>query len=223
MTDLEINSLRDHAKQRILKEMVNTAKKNARGSDQVKDYLILVMDSSALKVFSSCCKLFDVYKAGLYHIERLEKARKKYPSTNAIYLISPTRTSLERLFKDFAPASDDDSAQAKLAAKKPQYGMIHLFFTSRVSDELMNELTSNKFIVPRVLTFQEINLDFYFFNDNVFHLGRPRIMPMFKMIYDEQDHEYPESNSMPVVKKFLTEMANRLFTVCAIFLEYPFV
>ena len=63
--------------------------------------------------------------------------------------------------------------------------MIHLFFTSRVSDEFMDELTSNKYIVPRVLTFQEINLDFYFFNDNVFHLGRPRIMPMFKMIYDE--------------------------------------
>ena len=31
------------------------------------------MDTCTIKVFSSCVKLFDVYNAGIYHIERLEK------------------------------------------------------------------------------------------------------------------------------------------------------
>jgi syntaxin-binding protein 1 len=78
--------------------MVTKVRRHVVGS---KDYLILVMDASALKVFSSCCKMFDMYNVGLYHIERLEVARKKYPHTNAIYLISPTLQSIERMIKDF--------------------------------------------------------------------------------------------------------------------------
>jgi syntaxin-binding protein 1 len=92
-------TLRDYAKYRILDDMVRVVKRHVMGD---REYLILVMDTSALKVFSSCCKLFDVYKAGLYHIERLEKKRKKYPNSNAIYLISPTKESIDRLIDDFA-------------------------------------------------------------------------------------------------------------------------
>ena len=95
----KLESLRDYAKFRILDDMVSIVKKHVIGD---RDYLILVMDTSALKVFSSCCKLFDIYRAGLYHIERLEKKRKKYPNTNAIYLISPTKESIDRLIDDFA-------------------------------------------------------------------------------------------------------------------------
>ena len=95
----KLESLRDYAKFWILVDMVSIVKKHVIGD---RDYLILVMDTSALKVFSSCCKLFDIYKAGLYHIERLEKKRKKYPNTNAIYLISPTKESIDRLIDDFA-------------------------------------------------------------------------------------------------------------------------
>ena len=93
------HSLRDFAKHRILKEMMETVRRHISKGD--KEYIILVMDASALKVFSSCCKLLDMYNAGLYHIERLEKKRKKYPSTHAIYFISPTEDSIGMLIKDF--------------------------------------------------------------------------------------------------------------------------
>ena len=65
--------MRYYAKTRILNDMIGTAKKRALYD---REYLILVMDSSALKVFSSCCKMFEVFGAGLYHIERLEKKRE---------------------------------------------------------------------------------------------------------------------------------------------------
>ena len=82
-------------------------------------------------MFSSCCKFFDVYKANLYHIERLEVRRKRFPKTDALYFISPTQDSVNHLLKDFA----DDVVDV---AKKPvQYGGVHLCFTSHVSDELL--------------------------------------------------------------------------------------
>jgi len=106
--------------------MIETVKKHATCN---RDYLILIMDSSALKVFSSCCKLFDVYKAGLYHVERLEKKRKKYPNTDAIYFISPTIESIQILLNDFK--KEDKAAGTKKV--KPLYGGVHLCFSSRVS------------------------------------------------------------------------------------------
>jgi len=97
-------SLRNYAKYRILTDMIENARRHARYS---KDYQILIMDSSALKVFSSCCKFFEVYQANLYHIERLEVKRKRFPKTDAIYFISPTHQSVARLLQDFKEETTD--------------------------------------------------------------------------------------------------------------------
>lgn len=43
----------------------------------------------------------------------------------------------------------------------------------------------NKYLCQRIYSFFELNVDFYFFNDNVFHFGRPKIMPLFKIMSDE--------------------------------------
>ena len=94
-------TLRSYSKWRILNDMLDSCKRRAKFD---RDYFVLVMDKSALKVFSSCCKIFEVYKAGLYHIERLEAKRKRFPSTDAIYFISPTRFSIQRLVADFKTA-----------------------------------------------------------------------------------------------------------------------
>jgi syntaxin-binding protein 1 len=90
-------TLRSYAKHRILNDMIETARRHT----QKKDYMIMVLDKAALRVFSSCCKFFDVYKANLYQIERLEYRRKKYPETDALYFISPTEESINFLLQDF--------------------------------------------------------------------------------------------------------------------------
>ena len=91
-------SLRSYAKQRILNEMIQAVKNHAHFN---KEYLIMVLDYSSVRVFSSCCKWFELYEAGVYHTEILEKKRKKYPRTDAIYFISPTRRSILKLIDDF--------------------------------------------------------------------------------------------------------------------------
>ena len=81
-----------------------------------------------------------------------------------------------------------------------------------------------------------INLDFYFFNDSVFHLGKNNLMPIFKIMADdeEQRRSTMKKTSMKenlpssitgnkVIMTIIEELANRLFTVCAIHMEYPYV
>lgn len=74
-------------------------------------------------------------------------------------------------------------------------------------------------------------MDFYFFNDNVFHFGKPNIMPIFKIMSDESPGNNDvshisrnnDSGKNKVITALVTEMANRLFTVCAIYQENPYV
>jgi syntaxin-binding protein 1 len=90
-------TLRSFAKHRILNDMIETARRHT----QKKDYIVMVLDKVALRVFSSCCKFFDVYKANVFQIERLEYKRKRYPHTDALYFISPTEESINFLLQDF--------------------------------------------------------------------------------------------------------------------------
>jgi len=88
----------EYAKRRIVGDMVGTAKKHANLS---KDYLIMIVDEASCKVFSSCCKAFDIYQTGLFHIERLEFKRKKFPKKDCIYFVQPTKASVQRILQDF--------------------------------------------------------------------------------------------------------------------------
>jgi hypothetical protein len=48
-------------------------------------------------------------------------------------------------------------------------------------------MSASKLLVPRIKSFNEINLDFYFFNDSVFHLGKKNTLPMFRIVKEEID------------------------------------
>ena len=59
----EKSTLRSYAKYRILTDVVESCKRRARYD---RDYFVLVMDGSATKVFSSSCKMWDVYRSGIF-------------------------------------------------------------------------------------------------------------------------------------------------------------
>ena len=115
-------------------------------------------------------------------------------------------------------------------------------------------IVSCKLLVKRIRSLFVINLDFYFFNDSVFHLGKSNLLPIFKIMSDEEERrrstikkpagekldnakqilnlnkevvgavELPRSiTSNTVLMTIINELANRLFTVCAIHMEYPYV
>ena len=110
----------------------------------------------------------------------------------------------------------------------------------------MTQIAQCKPLAKRIRSFFVINLDFYFFNDNVYHFGKKGLMPMFKIMSDEDDSRrnqfevisasgkdrsaayiQQEGQSSVVTNEVLMtlihELANRLFTVCAIHMERPYI
>ena len=51
----------------------------------------------------------------------------------------------------------------------------------------MIQIAQCKRLTKRIRSFFVINLDFYFFNDNVYHFGKKNLMPIFKIICVEED------------------------------------
>ena len=51
----------------------------------------------------------------------------------------------------------------------------------------MEMIAKCKQLARRIRSFFVINLDFYFFNDNVYDFGKKNLIPMFKLICDESD------------------------------------
>ena len=104
------------------------------------------------------------------------------------------------------------------------YAGVHLCFTSHVSPELMSLLFKCKKLLDRILTLKEVNLDFYFYNDSVFHFGRKNLLPIFKLLADP-DEAYAKGkiSAQDALEQLAEEMANRLFTVCAVYTEFPYI
>lgn len=75
----------------------------------------------------------------VFQLERLELIRKDYPSIPAIYFISPTKESIEKLIQDFED--------------KPMYATVHLFFSTRLPDDLMEVLAKSEGLAYRIKTF----------------------------------------------------------------------
>jgi hypothetical protein len=64
----------------------------------------------------------------VYQVEKIEKNRKKFKKTDAIYFISPTEESIRLLCADFENE------------KNRKYGAVHLCFTSHVDEEQLKPI-----------------------------------------------------------------------------------
>jgi ABC-type polysaccharide/polyol phosphate transport system ATPase subunit len=66
------------------------------------NYLILVLDEFSTKIISNYCELWDLMQNGnIYQIERLDKVRKRYPMSDALYFIHPSSGSIDKILEDF--------------------------------------------------------------------------------------------------------------------------
>lgn len=54
------------------------------------------MDDYGSKVMSHFCQQFELMVSGkCYQIEKLELKRKRYPQTDALYFVKPTKTNIK--------------------------------------------------------------------------------------------------------------------------------
>lgn len=142
-------------KQSLQTHLINNMIKKARGNSD--DYVVLVVDKYTTKILSSCARMYDIMEAGVLVLENLALEREKL-TLSAVYFISNTEESVNRVIQDFA--------------KKPQYASVHLYFTGHVNPTLMSSIGQATKLVKRIKTFQEINVDFLAVEARAFTFGR---------------------------------------------------
>ncbi|KAI8325469.1 Sec1-like protein, partial [Martensiomyces pterosporus] len=108
-------------------------------------FKIVVVDKRSLRVLNDVLKLSEVLENDVIRIESIENGRKEDPSTEALYILTPSKQSVGRLISDFVPsqsASPQGSSRgfglssSGAASKQPTYRAAHVFFTSELPDTL---------------------------------------------------------------------------------------
>ena len=84
--------------------------------------------------------------------------RQPFPDIDAIYFISPTKASLDKVLLDFDPVA--------------KYKSANLFFTSSLSQDLFTRLAQSK-CAMFVEQFQEVYVDFLMYEQNLFTFSGP--------------------------------------------------
>jgi syntaxin-binding protein 1 len=125
------------------------------------------------------------------------KNREPLPQLESIYLIQPTRESINAFIDDFN-------------SNNIRYKAAHLFFTEACNQELFNQLSKSR-AAKFVKTLKEINIAFLPYERQVFSLDSP---DTFNMFYQ---------NKHPNRAAHLEKLAEQIATLCATLGEYPSV
>merc|ERR1739838_824748 len=112
-----------------------------------------------MRIISSCCTMDEVFHERVLSVEPIALRRKPFPKLDAIYLITPTKESIERLIDDFATS-------------KKIYKRAHIYFTDRCSEKLM-EMLKESVAQPHIKTLKEIDVAFLPLESKVFSLDCP--------------------------------------------------
>jgi len=197
-------SLKKELSNRLLVDMIGSVKKKINAGD----FMCLVVDRRTSKILSSSARMFDVMQTDVMIIENLTVPREKL-DFHAIYFIENSDNSIKFLLDDFRPNQ-----------KKPQYRIVHLFFTGRVSTAQMQLIQSRKELVQRIKTFQELNVDFLSFESRVFSFGSTckTIANLYLNDGDNQDEKDTD-----LLAKELEKISQQLVSLCLTLKEDPYI
>merc|ERR1712228_726212 len=153
--------------------------------------------------------MFDVMQTDVMIIENLTVPREKL-DFHAIYFIENSDNSIKFLLDDFRPNQ-----------KKPQYRIVHLFFTGRVTTAQMQLIQSRKELVQRIKTFQELNVDFLSFESRVFSFGST--CKTISNLYNANESDYQDEKGTEVLEKELSKISSQLVSLCLTLKEDPYI
>jgi syntaxin-binding protein 1 len=101
-------SLKEVLKKRLLYDMIKSVVPN--------QWKLVVVDAKSLQILNSVCEIYDILDENVTLVESIERKRQPYTNLEAIYFISPTAESIDRLIADFQ--------------QRPLYAAANVFFYS---------------------------------------------------------------------------------------------
>lgn len=102
------------------------------------------MDNVSAFLLSNIFTITELVAIKIIYIEKLEVKRKKLDK-HALYFISPTKTNIDLIIKDFPPQTNEKDEK-----EIPQYRRIHILFTTFVDKGLLKALALNKNVLKRI-------------------------------------------------------------------------
>ena len=122
----------------------------------VKDMKAIIFDNETQVIFSLEFSKSLALKQEIFLFESIDKIQTEQKlNLNGIFFLRPTMQNLEYL---------------KNILKSSNFKEINLFFTNQLTDDYLKKLAEND-INLQVKNVQEIYLDYYIINSNVFHLN----------------------------------------------------
>lgn len=178
--------------QRFLNDVFDTAKAKHSG------WNILIVDDPSMKVISAAVGMYDIMERQISLVESLDKKRAPFKDMAAIYILSPTLESVEKLVADYSDSS------------KILYGdAAFVYFLAPVSKQLLEMITQCKPLVKRLKALSEINVDFLVKEDRAYRLD---VNCKFNRYYDGKKGKNAQS-----------AIASKLVTLCASLNEFPYI
>src|SRR6476620_9302169 len=102
-------NLKDVLRKRVLDDVVRQV--NPKGK-----WKLLVVDTSSAKLLNTICKQHEILQENVTVIEDLSQKRSSYPTFEAIYFVTPSASTIDKIIHDFKDT--------------PIYLAGHIFFTS---------------------------------------------------------------------------------------------
>lgn len=202
-------SLREIIKDHLMENMIGPFAKEPAG-------VVMLVDKLTLRVLSSVCKMSELLEENIHLVENITMKtepkpgaepeylrRQPLPALPALYFITPTVESVNRLISDFRDK------------KRPMYAAAHLFFSSRLPDTLLMKL-KNSPAIGRVASFKEVNLELACIESNAFVLDAPHALPALFA-----PDEAPSQTEAKLQEQH--RLANMLATLCAQLGERPHI
>ena len=97
-------------------------------------------------------------------VDDLFKTREPMPNMDVIYFISPTKESIEALMKE----------------EEGQYKNVYLIFSATLNEETLTKIKNSRISASKkIKSIQEINFEFYAYEDKIFHMDEPNSAKFF--------------------------------------------
>ncbi|KAF2984542.1 hypothetical protein EK904_003488, partial [Melospiza melodia maxima] len=163
-----------------------------------EEWKVMLLDDYTTKLLSLCCKMTDLLAEGVTVVENVYKTREPVPHMKAIYLITPTKKSVDGLIDDFINKSSS------------RYKAAYVYFTDFCPDSLFNKIKAS--CAKSIKKCKEINISFFPYESQVFTLNIPEA---FYRCYSPTLEKTKEKDAV------LQVMAEQIVTLCATLDENP--